>query len=1285
MNSGTSCIRFFRNIAAIVIAIIGLALVALWFGLAYGTSFVTPFVETKLQKVIGHTISIGSINTNVVSTITAKSIRISSLDSIHEEHPVVSLGRITMTYSLLDLVKKGRQFITACTMDSLLVYLDRDSAGIFNLALLNNTKDSTAAPDTSEITIPIQRLDIRHSFLVFKDSAMTGISVSLANADIHARQITTGGFSGGITADTCRITYKESLLLFKKIDLQWAWIAPNLEIPSFSFVYNELAVSGAGAFRYREKTVNIDTIVIQSTDGALYGAASVRFDTSQLFSMSLYADNAALSGLRGFWKSYPPRLRGNMQGRVTARGSLHNPGSWDLRGTLGLHHLAYGGKAIPAVAATVSILHDTLHFSLSQNMSAITAAIPFRDNQLRGSFSASLFKIDNLAKLAGVEFLEGDLNLTGDLAGTTSSPVIRARAWTRDLSFYNAHADSLAGIIEYRNNRVWITDARFSSTLNDIDSARPIFGLPKIAEALAFEGVLHGPIDSLSGAVSLYLVKPAFKDIGADNGSLFLTFQSTSVSLHSVLLQRGPLLLCAQGAIRVPELVGAYTLRAFGISNHYMQHELMDMVEADTLECAPVGFSSYGSVHTSFDLSDEQAISVTLRTNNLVLDSLGLFFHALPPMGGTCSVDVSLSGAQNNPRGEVAFSLRHPRMNAIHLDSVVGSFVLENGVVTVHDLGIHDSGSYLKGEALLPFTIDQTSGFSIVQTAPFRGSILAEKYDMALIGPLLPEKPILAGTLSCSVSWNGTLAQPNPTGEVSITSGSVGALDKAPLVRDLQASITIADSMIVVRRFSGSIKEVPFAVQGEIVHDAWSAMTIDLKATMAQVSKITCTGFIATDSMHLLTQIKNMALAPLVPLLPNIGQLSGTADTRLAVTGNPASPQIQGFVRIRDLFWLPFWTTTPFENGLCVLSFDKQTASLDTFQMTQGTGSVSIAGTISHANGRLDSAAIHASLKDIGIALPEVVTLSVQSGDMAFNGDVKAYALTGSLVFGKSRVVQDIDIKSIVPFLSTIEKPAKPRPAWMETIRLSIRVSGTNDIWIDNNLARVRTDPELTIIGNPVRPNINGRLSAEEGAIFFLDRKFLLDRCRIDFLNPIRPVPIVDLAATTHVNNYQSLDVTSYAITFSARGPLDSVVTELTADPYLDKPNIVSLLVLGVTRDQITGKDAKAGGALLERAGFVSTQKISAYLSKNVGSHVGLDELAIEGNLFNFGRDWNPALLASKKISKKFEITLKTKVGHLNENSVRLAYRLSDHFSLEGETDQEGTGGLDLKYGIRFE
>ena len=82
---------------------------------------------------------------------------------------------------------------------------------------------------------------------------------------------------------------------------------------------------------------------------------------------------------------------------------------------------------------------------------------------------------------------------------------------------------------------------------------------------------------------------------------------------------------------------------------------------------------------------------------------------------------------------------------------------------------------------------------------------------------------------------------------------------------------------------------------------------------------------------------------------------------------------------------------------------------------------------------------------------------------------------------------------------------------------------------------------------------------------------------------------------------------------------------------------------------------------------------------------MGLDELAIEGNLFNFGRDWNPALLASKKISKKFEITLKTKVGHLNENSVRLAYRLSDHFSLEGETDQEGTGGLDLKYGIRFE
>ena len=81
---------------------------------------------------------------------------------------------------------------------------------------------------------------------------------------------------------------------------------------------------------------------------------------------------------------------------------------------------------------------------------------------------------------------------------------------------------------------------------------------------------------------------------------------------------------------------------------------------------------------------------------------------------------------------------------------------------------------------------------------------------------------------------------------------------------------------------------------------------------------------------------------------------------------------------------------------------------------------------------------------------------------------------------------------------------------------------------------------------------------------------------------------------------------------------------------------------------------------------------------------MGLDEFTIEGNLFSFDRSWGPQLLASKKISSRMEITYTTTVGHSNENRFRLDYWLSKHFSLEGETDQQGRAGMNLKYRLRY-
>ncbi len=229
----------------------------------------------------------------------------------------------------------------------------------------------------------------------------------------------------------------------------------------------------------------------------------------------------------------------------------------------------------------------------------------------------------------------------------------------------------------------------------------------------------------------------------------------------------------------------------------------------------------------------------------------------------------------------------------------------------------------------------------------------------------------------------------------------------------------------------------------------------------------------------------------------------------------------------------------------------------------------------------------------------------------------------------------------------------------------------------------------LSLIGQPARPNLTGRVTVLKGYVLFLDRKFNITRGMVEFTDPNRINPSVDLVATTTVKSYQAMEGTSYKINLLVLGSLEEAEVGLTSEPPLERTDIISLLTLGATRTQLTGsagdkESTTLRGVMLERAQQLSSQRVAGYISRNVGGFLGLDQVTIEGNLFRFDRSWGPELLASRKLAGKAEVTYRTNIGHLNERSVRLDYRFAERFSLQGETDHFGRSGLDFKYRLSF-
>ena len=259
----------------------------------------------------------------------------------------------------------------------------------------------------------------------------------------------------------------------------------------------------------------------------------------------------------------------------------------------------------------------------------------------------------------------------------------------------------------------------------------------------------------------------------------------------------------------------------------------------------------------------------------------------------------------------------------------------------------------------------------------------------------------------------------------------------------------------------------------------------------------------------------------------------------------------------------------------------------------------------------------------------------------------------------------------------------------MKKTKFNIRLRESENIWIDNNLARLRLHPELSIIGTPANTYLGGRLTIEEGYILYLDRKFEIIKGTIDFIDPNRMNPLIDIKAKAILKSYQTLVGTRYEIILGIHEFLDQSELTLTSEPKLKKADILSLLTLGTTQQQMSspgliGDETSTTQILLERVKLLSSSRISGYAERQLGSTLGLEKVSIEGNLFKFGKTWGPQLLASKKLSDLVELIYTTTVGHMNEQNIRLGYKLSNKFYLEGQTDQRGRSGIDLKYKLKL-
>jgi translocation and assembly module TamB len=246
-------------------------------------------------------------------------------------------------------------------------------------------------------------------------------------------------------------------------------------------------------------------------------------------------------------------------------------------------------------------------------------------------------------------------------------------------------------------------------------------------------------------------------------------------------------------------------------------------------------------------------------------------------------------------------------------------------------------------------------------------------------------------------------------------------------------------------------------------------------------------------------------------------------------------------------------------------------------------------------------------------------------------------------------------------------------PAFLQDVTLQVRLRGARQaVRISNNLAKIPLDLDIELRGTVEHPVLLGRVSATAGTFTFLHTPFQVTAGSIDFLDPKRTRAGVDLKARTTVRDY--------AIDLTLTGTTERFTLELASDPPLSEADILSVLTVGHTTEEVT----VAGG------GTVATSEAAAllvdeFIEERAQRWIGIDRLEVSSVVDRSGVDLGPQLTIGKELIKdKLLVLISWPLDPTMEAPVRLEYGLNRYISLIGERDETGRLGGDLKFRFDF-
>jgi translocation and assembly module TamB len=392
-------------------------------------------------------------------------------------------------------------------------------------------------------------------------------------------------------------------------------------------------------------------------------------------------------------------------------------------------------------------------------------------------------------------------------------------------------------------------------------------------------------------------------------------------------------------------------------------------------------------------------------------------------------------------------------------------------------------------------------------------------------------------------------------------------------------------------------------------------------------------------------------------------QSSGTVALDFHAEGSPSRPAIRGQIRLQNIALLASTTPLGLEgmNGILDVADDQVRISQLTGQV--GGGQLSAGGSVRYRPQLQFNVALQAN--SVRLRYPEGIRTAL-NGTLTFIGNRQDAALAGQILIDGLSFTSDFDLASLVnQFGATVPSAGQ---SFGDRVKLNVRVQSSDELSAANAQVSLQGQANLRLIGTATNPVVVGRADLNSGDIFFMKQRYQLERGIINFTNPARTEPVVNILMTTTIKQYN--------LTLTVTGPINNLRTSYTSDPPLPPADIISLIARGQTNEQST--PASMG------ANTILAQGLASQVSSSVEKLAGLSSLQIDPLLGGNNRNPSARVAVQKRVTKNFIFTFSTDVTNPQSEVIQGEYQINKRWSVSAARDEGGGVAVDGRYHTTF-